>query len=148
MLNNIDFTEELKQQLLINGLIIFSVTVILSLIYGYAYLQVKKRYRQRYDVLLAAFEMEAMAFYEERKKDNQAKAKLSDGFIFILVDLAKLADQLHLVSENEQKRWRSALEIAYDHLEKKITAIRDEGEEQQAQKELLLQKIATLRELV
>jgi hypothetical protein len=111
-------------------------------------LQLKKRYRQRCDVLLTAFEMEAKAFYEERKKDNQAKAKLSDGFIFILVDLAKLADQLHLVSENEQKRWRSLLNDAFDHMEEKLTLIHEEGEEQKTQKQLLLQKIATLRELV
>ncbi|TAE84905.1 MAG: hypothetical protein EAY81_07160 [Bacteroidetes bacterium] len=61
---------------------------------------------------------------------------------------AKLADQLHLVSENEQKRWRRALDTAYDHLKEKLTAIHEEGEQQQIQKELLLQKIATLRELV
>lgn len=113
MLNNINFTEGLKQHVLINGLIILSVIVLLSLIFLYAYVQLKKHYKKRYEVLLMAFEIEAKSFYEVMKKHNQAKAKLSDGFIFRLVELAKLADQLHLVSEDNKQRWQELLHDIY-----------------------------------
>ncbi len=148
MHNNINFNEGFNQYSLLNGLLILGIIATLSLIYGFAYMQLKRRYKKRYDILLTTFEMEAKTFYKAMSKHNQSKAKLSDGFIFMLVDLAKLADQLHLVSENEQKRWRSSLNDAFNHMEEKITAIHEDGEQQNAQKQLLLQKIATLRELV
>jgi hypothetical protein len=53
-----------------------------------------------------------------------------------------------LVDDKDKQKWRTLLHELYDYLEEKSMALEEESEQQAVNKQILMQKIAHLRELV